>query len=69
MDRLLDVNQLSELLQVKPSTIYGWVHEDHIPYYKINRLVRFSEKEVANWLKEKWNSGGRRRLDVLISGR
>jgi excisionase family DNA binding protein len=53
MERLLDINELSKLLSVKPSTIYGWIHEESVPYYKVNRLVRFSEKEIKEWLNTK----------------
>ena len=53
MEKLIDVRQLAEILCVKPSTIYGWIHEDSIPYYKINRLVRFNLREIMEWLRQK----------------
>ena len=53
MEKLVDIERLSELLSVKVSTIYGWVHEDYIPYYKINRLVRFDPTEIREWLRKK----------------
>jgi len=53
MERLLNIKELSQLLSVKEGTIYAWVHEDLIPYYKLNRLVRFRESEINEWLKKK----------------
>ena len=47
--KLVDVKEIGELLSVKPSTIYKWVHEGRIPHYKIAKLVRFSEAEVWEW--------------------
>lgn len=49
MEKLIDIHQLCEVLHVKPSTIYGWIHEKKIPYYKLNNLVRFDEKEISEW--------------------
>lgn len=57
LEQLLTINQLSEVLQIKVPTIYGWVHEDYIPYVKIGRLVRFEEDEVFKWLERKKSKG------------
>lgn len=46
MEGFLDINELSGILKVKPSTIYGWIHEGRVPYYKVVGLVRFKEKEI-----------------------
>jgi excisionase family DNA binding protein len=53
MERLLNIIELSNLLSVKQSTIYDWVHKDLIPHIKLNRLVRFRESEINEWLKTK----------------
>lgn len=58
MDKLLDVKQLSGLLSIKPGTIRYYVSIGFIPHYKIRGLVRFSEKDVIEWL-EKRKRGGR----------
>ena len=50
-EKLLNIEGLSQLLNVKKSTIYDWVHKDLIPHYKLNRLVRFREEEIIEWLK------------------
>lgn len=57
MVKILNPEQVSELLQVKLSTIYQWTHQDYIPHYKVGRLVRFNEIEIMNWLKRNQSDG------------
>lgn len=68
MDKLLDINQLSRLLSVKPKTIYHWVHIDYIPYHRLGRLVRFSEREVEEWLRKmgKYHKGRKQRVPEVL---
>lgn len=35
MDRLLTVDDLADWLQVKPWTVYQWVHEGYVPVIKL----------------------------------
>jgi len=53
VERLHNIKELSQLLGVKAGTIYCWVHQDLIPYYKLNKLVQFWESEINEWLKTK----------------
>lgn len=48
---LLTIKDLSALLQVKPPTLYSWVAQDKIPFYKIHGLIRFRLKAIVRWLK------------------
>jgi excisionase family DNA binding protein len=41
------------MLSVNKRTIYDWVYEKRIPYYKIGGILRFSSDEIDNWLKKK----------------
>ena len=50
MTKLIDIETLSELLSVKPSTLYQWAELGKIPHYKLNGAVRFSEDEILEWL-------------------
>jgi excisionase family DNA binding protein len=59
MDRFLNVEELTQYLRVKRSTIYDWVHKSSIPHYKLGRLVRFRESEVNEWLKTKRQKTGK----------
>jgi len=62
MDKLLDVTQLSQLLSVRPMTLYGWIHDGTLPHYKIGRLVRFSEVQIQAWLNQKKKEGRTKRV-------
>jgi excisionase family DNA binding protein len=48
---LVTIKNLSEYLQVKPSTLYSWVHNGTIPFHKLNGLVRFDLEEIETWVK------------------
>jgi excisionase family DNA binding protein len=61
--KLLNMRQLSELLNVKPKTIYDWVHRNCIPYHKLQGLLRFKEKEILRWLESKKHTP-HKRLDT-----
>ena len=50
MERLMTAKQVSELIEVKPSTVYQWVHLELIPYVKIGRCVRFKKDELFRWI-------------------
>jgi len=50
MEKLLTAKQVSELLEVKVSTVYDWVYRRMIPYVKLGRLVRFKKPEVFRWV-------------------
>lgn len=50
MVKMLDPEQVSEMLKVKVSTIYQWTHQRFIPHVKIGRFVRFKEDEIEKWL-------------------
>lgn len=50
MEKLLTAKQVSELLEVKVSTVYDWVSRGVIPYVKLNRLIRFKKTDVFHWV-------------------
>ncbi len=50
MERLMTAKQVSELIEVKPSTIYQWVHLGLIPYVKLGKCVRFKKVELFRWI-------------------
>jgi excisionase family DNA binding protein len=55
--KLLTILQLSDLLQIKPSTIYKWVHYHYIPFVKLGSSVRFREKKIEGWLQKRERKG------------
>lgn len=68
MDRLLTVDDLAAWLQVKPRTIYQWVHEGYIPVIKLGALVRFDQASILAWLKKREAAGrSRQKIELDIS--
>lgn len=57
VDRLLTVDEVAAWLQVKPRTIYQWVHEGYIPVIKLGSLVRFDQASVLAWVKKRETPG------------
>ena len=67
MDRLLTIDDLAEWLQVKPRTIYQWVHEGYIPVIKLGAMVRFDRASVKEWVKKRETPGrAAKRLEIDI---
>ena len=50
MERLMTAKQVSELIEVKPSTVYQWVHLGLIPYVKLGKCVRFKKADLFRWI-------------------
>jgi excisionase family DNA binding protein len=48
---LLTIKDLSQWLQIKPSTLYTWVAQRKIPFVKINGLIRFQDSEINGWIR------------------
>jgi excisionase family DNA binding protein len=52
---LLTVQQLSELLQVPVSWIYGRTRKrsiERLPAYRLGKYWRFNAQEVMSWLRD-----------------
>ncbi len=65
--RLLTVDEVAGQLQVKPRTVYHWVHERYIPSIKLGALIRFDQASVATWVKKRETVGRiTRRLELDI---
>lgn len=50
IEQLLTLHEVAERLAVAPKTIRNWQSGNQIPYLKINGAVRFSPKQLAEWL-------------------
>lgn len=46
----MTAKQVSELIEVKPSTVYQWVHLGLIPYVKLGKCVRFKKVDLFRWI-------------------
>jgi excisionase family DNA binding protein len=56
-DRLLKAAEVAELLRVKESTIYKWVHYGYIPHIKLGSSLRFNRDSVLKWARNNENKG------------
>ena len=55
MEKLLNPNQLAEILAVKPGTVYLWLSRkvDLPPFVKIGGSTRWREEIVKKWIEGK----------------
>jgi len=49
--RLLNITELSEMIGIKPNTIYHWVSQKKIPYVKIGNRTKFDIEVINKWIK------------------
>jgi excisionase family DNA binding protein len=49
--KLIGIKEVSEILNVKPSTLYQWCELGQIPCYKINGALRFDIEDIIKWVK------------------
>ena len=51
---VLNINELSIIINFKKRTIYNWIHrEKGFPYKKWGKSVRFRLDDVINWLEKR----------------
>ena len=46
-----NVDELSEYLGIKKSTLYRMVENGELPHYRIGRLIRFRRDDVDSWIE------------------
>lgn len=51
--RMLTIKEVAELTQLSVSHIYALVSKSEIPHFKIGSAVRFTENDIADWLRSK----------------
>lgn len=51
--RLLNIQELSEYLNMKVKTIYDLVYHKKIPHIKLNRCLRFQKDIIDSWIEQK----------------
>ncbi len=51
MDKLLNVNQLADILGLKKITVYEWVRSNRIPFIKLGKRVLFHPRDVEEFIK------------------
>ena len=46
-----NINELSEYLDIKKSTLYSLVSNGDLPHYRIGRIIRFKRTDIESWLE------------------
>ena len=49
MNEFLNIDELSQHLAIKKSSLYSMVEKGEIPYYRFGRLVRFKKTQIDAW--------------------
>lgn len=56
IEKLLTVNEVAEILDLKPARIYELCREKAVPFVLIGqRQYRFSKKSLLNWIENGGN--------------
>jgi len=50
--RLLNAEELSQMIDVRRDTLYRWVSQRRIPYVKVGRSTKFDSDTINEWIKE-----------------
>ncbi len=49
--KILDIKELSDILKVKPKTLYQWAELRQIPFLKLNGALRFDLDDIEQWIR------------------
>jgi excisionase family DNA binding protein len=52
LKEILNIDEVSEYLRIKKSSLYSKVERKEIPYYRIGRLVRFKKSDIDLWIEK-----------------
>ena len=55
-DELLTIKQVADLLQVTVPTVYNYVCDRKIPFYRHQKLLYFFKQEILDFIKKTRNS-------------
>ena len=57
MKEFLTIDELSEYLNLKRSTLYSMVESGGITHYRVGRLIRFKKQDVDVWMENHRREG------------
>jgi excisionase family DNA binding protein len=52
-ESLMTAGEVAEFCGVSDKTVYRWADQGHIPYTRIQSILRFRRRDVLRWLKSK----------------
>jgi len=50
---LIGAKETADFLNISIETLYSWIYQKKVPYYKIGRLVKFDPQDLDIWLEER----------------
>ena len=50
-ERLLKLREVSEFLQISPSSVYRLVLERKIPFIRVGGAIRFKPRSISEWVE------------------
>ena len=53
MNDLMKVPEVAEFLRCQPRTIYKWIKNNRLPYYKLGASLLFRREDVLRWMDER----------------
>jgi len=53
---LLTPAQLAKTLKVSKQAVYAWVEKEIIPFYRLEKCIRFDPGEIEKWVRERQNA-------------
>lgn len=65
----MKLKDVADMLKVSEKTVYRWVNENLIPYYRINRQYRFNREEIKAWLLTSRIGQGETAADSVLAAK
>jgi len=53
MSKILTVPDLAQKIKLSTSTVYRYVSQRKIPFYKLDQAVLFREEDIDEWLESR----------------
>ncbi|HOC44127.1 MAG TPA: helix-turn-helix domain-containing protein [Thermoanaerobaculales bacterium] len=59
LDAMLTVDEISKLLQISRTTLYGWIADGHGPrHFRVQNQIRVRFDDFLAWIEENTSTGG-----------
>jgi len=52
IEKLLNINQTAEILNLKVNTLYSWVHNKKIPHIKLHGKLCFDLEDLKEFINK-----------------
>ena len=48
---VLTVADIARWLRISPNMVYGLVHENKLPHFRVGKCIRFDAEVIEDWIK------------------